>query len=269
MIITGGSSGLGLALGELLAGAGARVSLIGRQADKLRAAARAVGTAAAGGPVLAAVADVVDRGEVRRAIHSLVAQHGGRCDMLIACAGSPHPGAVDDLDDSAYAAQMGVHFDGTRHAIDAVLPAMRSRAEGTIVTVSSAQVFRPGPGLSAHVSAKTAVAGLAAALLPDLRPAGIEVVCVFPRAVATEHHAFETVLLGGDATTSRAVPARKAAKAIIKGLERGDGRIYCDRRTRLLVGLLGPARRSDRRRVPTRSGTPATYPYRYLRRSQG
>jgi 3-dehydrosphinganine reductase len=234
VIITGGAGSLGRAIGEQLAAAGARVSLIGRDDGRLLRAVEEVTTGI--WPVRTAVADVVDRDALARAIRSLEAVQGRYCDVLITCAGSPHPGTVDELVEGDYQAQMSVHFDGTRHAIDGVLPAMLDRADGTIVTVSSAQIFHPRPGLSAHVAAKAAVFGLASSLRGELRPRGVHVACVFPGALANRHQEFEAVLSGADATSVRGIPTWAAAHAVIRGIDRRKDQIFCDWRTRARIG---------------------------------
>lgn len=85
VIVTGGSSGIGLATARLLVGRGAKLSLIARGRERLEAAAKELSAAAR-------VADVSDRAGLTRAIAELEEERGRPCDILITSAGSPVPG---------------------------------------------------------------------------------------------------------------------------------------------------------------------------------
>lgn len=113
-IITGGSSGIGLAAARLLARQGATVSLVARRQELLDAAADEL--RAGGAIVRTASADVSDQQAITAALKELVAE-GGPCDVLITSAGLARPGRFLELDDAVYRQMMEVDYFGTLHAI--------------------------------------------------------------------------------------------------------------------------------------------------------
>ncbi len=135
-IVTGGSSGIGLAVASLLAAKGAKVSLIARDDTKLVAGVAQIHDAAPSAAVATAPADVTDPVALGDAVAE-VTEAQGPCDVLVACAGSAHPGYFVQLDDAVFRQQMEVDYFGTLHAVRAVVPAMIGRGRGHLVLVSS------------------------------------------------------------------------------------------------------------------------------------
>ncbi len=134
VIVTGGSSGIGLALVRRVSALGARVSVIALDdADMAR-----LREAPPGGqhPLHLAPADVADREQVRAAIASCRERHGP-ADVLVTCAGVVHPGYFDELPDAVFERDMAIDYFGTLWCIRAVLPDMLERGHGTIVCISS------------------------------------------------------------------------------------------------------------------------------------
>ncbi|MEX2625291.1 MAG: SDR family NAD(P)-dependent oxidoreductase, partial [Ilumatobacteraceae bacterium] len=131
VVVTGGSLGIGLATAQACARRGARVSLIGRDAERLAEARRQLPE----GTVTAA-ADVTDMAALEAAITQLVDARGP-CDILVASAGRAEPGYFLDLDADVFARQVEVNYLGVVHAVRAVLPAMVARGRGHLVLVSS------------------------------------------------------------------------------------------------------------------------------------
>ena len=245
MLITGGSSGIGLALAEQCAARGAAVSIVARDPDRLEAARAGIG----GAPVAAAPADVTDPAALDAAFAVLVAAHGP-IDVLVTCAGSATPGRFVDLDDAVFRDQMEVDYFGTLHAVRAVVPAMVQRRHGHVVLVASTVAFVGIYGYSAYAPAKHAVRGLAETLRPELRPHGITVACAYPPDTDTPGFARENEqkpdvtrrISGGIAPRS----AASVAAAMVKGIEADRLVITADPTTAALAragGVMGPVLR--------------------------
>ena len=250
MVITGGSSGIGLATARRLAARGARVSLIARDEGRLASAASDVGARAT------ASTDVADRDAVRAALASVV-DVNGPCDVLVTAAGSSHPGYFEQLDDAVFRSQMDVDYFGTLHAIRAVVPSMIERQRGHLVTISSTAGLIGVFGYTAYAPAKFAVRGLTETLRVELAPYGIVVACVYPPDTRTPGFDAENELKPPETERiSAAIKPRDAdhvAKAIVAGIEKDRLVITADVQTAALTraaGLLGPyVRRTMDRQV--------------------
>jgi 3-dehydrosphinganine reductase len=258
VVVTGGSSGIGLASARLLAARGARVSLIARDRARLEAAAaevEAAGPAGAAGVAIAS-ADVTRADDVRAAFDALASGHGA-CDVLLACAGSAHPGYFEQLDDAVFRDQMEVDYFGTLHAVRAVTPSMIERRRGHLVMVSSTAGIIGVFGYSAYGPAKFAVRGLAETLRGELGPHGIVVACAYPPDTRTPGLDHENELKPPETERiSAAIKPREAddvARAVVQGIERDRLVITADFQTAALAraaGLLGPyVRRTMDRQV--------------------
>lgn len=246
MLITGGSSGIGLALAEDCVRRGAAVSIVARDAARLGGARGRIEAAAPGARVAVGVADVVDPAALTGTVDELVAELGP-VDVLVTSAGYAQPGRFVDLDLGVFRAQMDVDYFGTLHAVRAVVPAMIARRRGHLVLVASTVAFVGIFGYSAYAPAKHAVRGLAEVLRPELKPHGIVVACAYPPDTETPGFARENAtkpdvtrrISGGIAPR----PATAVAAAIVRGIERNRRVITADPTTAALArtsGLLGP-----------------------------
>jgi len=240
VVITGGSSGIGLATAREAVARGARVSLLARNE------ARLVDAAAAVGAVATASVDVAQAAALRAAIDSVVAK-GGPCDVLLTAAGSAHPGYFEQLDDAVFRDQMEVDYFGTLHAVRAVVPSMIERGRGHVVTVSSTAGLIGVFGYSAYAPAKYAVRGLAETLRSELAPHGIVVACVYPPDTRTPGFDAESELKPPETERiSAAIKPREpvdVARAIVRGIEKDRLVITADAQTAALArgaGVLGP-----------------------------
>src|SRR4051812_5347692 len=154
-IVTGGSSGIGWATPRLLAEKGARVSLVARDAGRLAGAQQRIQGEFPSAVVTTAAADVTDAGALAAAFTTL-SDASGPCDVLVACAGSAHPGYFEQLDDAVFRDQMEVDYFGALHAVRAVVPPMMTRGRGHVVLVSSTAGLVGVFGYSAYAPAKYA-----------------------------------------------------------------------------------------------------------------
>lgn len=180
VFITGGSSGIGLALAQQAAAAGARLSLVGRDAVKLAAAAQCVRNSTPNTPEVVTIpADVSVEAAVLAALKTAEAVHGP-VDILITSAGVARPGYFEEIPVSVFERTMAVNYFGTLYAIKAVVPGMRARGRGAVVLVSSGAGLVGLFGYTPYAPSKFALRGLAEALRGELKPAGIAVTIVYP-----------------------------------------------------------------------------------------
>ncbi len=223
VLITGGSSGIGLALAKGLAAQGARVWLTGRRKDALTAAGLEVERAAGRTPGLFP-ADVSDFAQVE-ALLAEVARRDGLPDLVINSAGVTHPGYVQDIPLDIFRQMMDINYFGTVNVVKAVLPGMLARRSGHIVNISSGAGFLGVFGYSAYGASKYAVRGFSDVLRAEMKPHGIRVSIVFPPDTDTPQLAYETPFkppetkaISGNAKVQS---AEAVAAAILKGVARG------------------------------------------------
>ena len=181
-LITGTSSGIGLATAVLAARRGFRTVATLRdtgRTERLRKAA-----ADAGVELDVRALDVTDAGSVHTAFEGVLADHG-RLDVLVNNAGAGHLGTIEQEPLSAVRETMEVNFFGVVEATKAALPALRASG-GRVITVSSVGGVIGQPFNEAYCAAKFAVEGMMEALAPVAAAQGVTVCVVEPGAVATE-----------------------------------------------------------------------------------
>lgn len=226
-LITGASSGIGRATALALAREGARVALIARREELLRAVATEV--EALGGEPLVLPADVTRPEQVEQAVAQTIA-HWGQVDILVAAAGAYIRAPVLQMTVADVERSMAVNFYGVLHAVLAVLPHMAARRSGHIVLISSADGKKGIPPDGPYVAAKFAVAGLGDILRQELRPLGIAVTTVFPGRVDTPMIAHLRV-----PWISAKIPPEAVARAILRALCRRTPEVILPLQVRLFV----------------------------------
>jgi len=179
-VVTGGSSGIGLAVARRLAGHG-EVVIVGRDGERCRAAAESIGTAGY------AAGDVGVRDQAERLAGLAVKRLGG-VDVLVHCAGFLLPVAADDPFEAAADAWddvLGANLTGSFLMTQALLPQL-TRPGGRIVFVSSIAAYSGGSGGAAiaYAAAKAGVIGLMHGYARALSAEGITANAVVPGFVA-------------------------------------------------------------------------------------
>jgi 3-dehydrosphinganine reductase len=190
-IITGGSSGIGLATAKLLAARGISVSLIARNLERLQAAKNAVAEVAKGGArVEFYQCDVRNAPTLQSTIEAAIAAMG-KPSWAISSAGIVHPGRFLDQTLEDYEEQIQTNYLGSLYFAKAVCPHMVTNKAGRLVFISSGAAFFGLFGYSSYAPSKFAVRALAECLRVELKPHGISVTLVCPGDTDTPQHAAE------------------------------------------------------------------------------
>lgn len=180
-IVTGASSGIGRAIAERLAGAGAHVFLAGRTRATMDETARKIREG--GGRASVVVLDVREPREVRALVDGAV-RETGRLDVMVNNAGLSWPGTIADGDAEQWREMLETNVLALLVGSQAAIRAMRAcRAEGHIVNISSVAGRSDASGV--YGATKHAVNAIATTLRKELEDDTIRVVNVMPGAVAT------------------------------------------------------------------------------------
>jgi NAD(P)-dependent dehydrogenase (short-subunit alcohol dehydrogenase family) len=175
-IITGGSSGIGLAIARMLRDEGFELTLASRRPEKVQAAAEELGA-------VAVAADVGDAEACAR----LVTEHKerfGRLDMLVNSAGVGIAGNVENLPTKHLDLTFAVNIRGLFLVTQQAIPMLRE-SRGWIVNLASIAGTLPTPGLSAYGATKAAVISLTHSLNEELDGDGVRAVAICPGFVNT------------------------------------------------------------------------------------
>ena len=200
VIVTGGSRGIGRAIVERFATAGAEVTFFYR--DNAAAADEVVAAGRAGGfSIVAMQVDIRDSKACAAAVDA-VAERCGRIDILVNNAGTIRDNPLAAFEDEDVDAVIDTNVKGVFNVTRAVAPHMISKRAGRIVNISSVAGDKGGRGQTNYAASKGAINAFTRALAVELAPRRINVNCVAPGVIETEMSA-EVREMAGDEVKSR------------------------------------------------------------------
>jgi uncharacterized protein len=232
VLLTGATGGIGRSIAHALAARGARVLLSGRRAEELDRLRSEVGGGAESLPADLAAPD----GPAR------LAEQAGSVDVLLANAGLPGSGRVEDFTPEEIDRALDVNLRAASQLTRALLPDMLERGRGHIVLVSSLAGKVSSMGAAIYSATKFGLRGFAAGLRQDLHDTGVGVTVVYPGFVSEAG-------MFADAGTRLPrwigmVTPDQVAEAVVRGIERERGEIDVaplTLRAATLAGSLAPA----------------------------
>lgn len=177
-LVTGGGRGIGRAIAAALAGAGATVTVLGRNEANLQEAVDA------GAAHFAVVADVSEEAALRAAVIKTAARQP--INILIANAGTAESAPFARSDDALFARMLDVNLMGVVRAIRAALPGMRDQPYGRIIAIASTAGLKGYAYVSAYSAAKHAVVGLVRSLALEVASTNVTVNAVCPGFTDTD-----------------------------------------------------------------------------------
>jgi len=234
-VVTGGASGIGLAMATAFANRGARVVLGDLDEDALARATREL--AAIGAEVLGVPTDVSDRRSVAR-LGDATTDRFGAVHIVCNNAGVAVPGELVQASHHDWEFTMNVNFWGVVHGIETFVPRLiAQRAGGHVVNTASMAGLVGMQWLGVYCASKFAVVGLTEALQRELRPHGIGVSVLCPMVVDTRinensvrlrpahlRNAEDAPLAAPGVLVGSVRPADEVARRVVRGIERG--RLY-------------------------------------------
>jgi 3-oxoacyl-[acyl-carrier protein] reductase len=181
--VTGGATGIGLAVSDALAARGATVAIFNRNADKARDAVAAIG--ARGGAAHAYACDIADAEAVERAFGAALESHG-RVDVLVNNAGLTRDGLFVRMSDAQWDEVIGTNLGGAFRCARAVARPMMKARYGRIVNISSVVGLMGNAGQANYAASKAGLLGLTKSLARELAGRAITVNAVCPGFIETD-----------------------------------------------------------------------------------
>ncbi|MBN8494111.1 MAG: SDR family NAD(P)-dependent oxidoreductase [Burkholderiales bacterium] len=225
--ITGGASGIGLAVAALLQQRGMRLALMDLQPQALAAAASQL----RGGEVLTVAGDVTRPEDCHSAVQAAVQRFGG-IDLCWANAGIGTLAPLRHADPAGWMQVLQVNVFGVLHTAQAALPQLIAR-RGQLAVSASAASLAHAPGMSAYAASKAAAEAMCNSWRIELAHHGVDVTCIHPLWVTTplvergrDSRAFARLRQATDGPLSRETPLAVAAPLIAEGLLQRRRRIF-------------------------------------------
>ena len=240
-VITGASSGIGLACAEALAREGVAVVLGARRTDRLESAVK--GIRDTGGRAEAVTTDVTVEADVIRLVHHAHSTFG-RLDVMICNAGFGYYGTVEETPPEIMQRMMDVNFMGTYYGARAAMPFFRAQGHGHLLFISSIVGRRGIPLMSGYSATKAAQAGFAESLRSELATTDIHVSAVYPVSTDTEYRAAMERDYGQSVSgLGPRQPVEHVAAAIVQCIRRPRAEVYPHSKSRALavLNIVAPA----------------------------
>lgn len=219
-IVTGASSGIGLATAKLLSQKGAKVALVARSGDILKDLENELPDS------FAIVADMTKKEDIQRMVVETI-KHFGGVDILVNNAGRGYDAGIEEIDPDMFIDIFKLDMLAPTLAMKAVIPVMRKRRGGAIVNISSGTARMALPNMSAYSSMKRALVGLSLTAREEVKDDNISVSVVYPYITMTnfEENTLKSESLENGHWEDRDIPggdspeyvAEKIVEAIITG----------------------------------------------------
>lgn len=230
IIVTGASSGIGLATAKALAAKGAKVALLARSADAIEALSQELPGS------LAVTVDVTDLDALKRGV-ATVGAHFGRIDALVNNAGRSYGVNVEDIEPAIFEEIFRLNVLAPIVAMQAVIPVMRARGGGSIVNVNSGTAFMTVPGYSVYSASKRALMGFSLTARGELAEDKIVVSEVYPAVTATNFGKNRMGSGGPTGNYAAGDTAEFVAEIIVKALAEGGAQYFANDRLRQMAGV--------------------------------
>jgi short-subunit dehydrogenase len=224
-IVTGASSGIGLAVSKLLAQRGAKVVLVSRSKEKLEGISKSLPHS------FAIVADMTKEGDIRKMVE-MAKDRFGRIDILINNAGRGYDAPVEKINIDIFRHVFDLDVVGPIIAMQQVIPLMKSQGGGTIVNISSGTALMYLPNMGAYSCLKRALAAISLTAREELKSANIAVSVMYPYITLTEFEK-NTIkdVVESDEEREGGPPfppdtAEYVAETLLEGMASGEAEIF-------------------------------------------
>ena len=234
-IITGGSSGIGLAVAHRLAEQGTRLFLVSRNPGKLEMAKNEI-TSKYDVDVSVHSCDVSDYKQIQQVVDEIERSH--TLDYLVCSAGRMICGKVDQIDISDLRKNMDVNYFGTLNTCKAVIPVMKKRKTGKIGIISSVAGYIGAIGYGGYAPGKFALSGLAECLRMETSDYGVHTTIIYPPDTETplldwerKHTLPECLALSKN---TNVISPYIVADKLLAGMRKNQFEVYCNFESKLI-----------------------------------
>ena len=183
-LVTGSSRGIGRAIAEVMASAGARVVISSRKADACEAVAAALRER--GHEAMAVACNVSRAADIDALVDTVQAAWGGIDVLVLNAAVNPYMGPLLEIDDGAWHKTLDANVGSVLHAARRVIPGMVERRDGAVIIVSSIAGLKGSSTLGAYAVSKAADMQMARNLAQEWGHANVRVNCIAPGLVRTD-----------------------------------------------------------------------------------
>jgi short-subunit dehydrogenase len=244
-LVTGGSAGLGLAIAKVLAVAGAKVAIVGRNAQRLASAGDALGQNGAASYIHGIVADVTRAEDVERMVAETVTKFG-QLDVLVNCAGQSTRGEVLTTPPGEFARLLDVNFLALVRCTQVAAPHLIA-SRGHVVNIGSLAGKVASRFLGAYPASKYAVSAFSQQLRWELGPQGVHTLLVCPGPIRRDDAGQrydqqaadlpEAARKPGGGVKIKGIDPDRLARLILRACERRQAELIVPWRAKLVIAL--------------------------------